>query len=102
MENEFIQRKAFIDYLHHVLEFTKGSANSYATYIAQISKNIDSDVFYSRLNRFIENGDSEKIGLCLNQTLEFLCQKNIEEVIGKNISDIRKWRSALPVFRDFL
>ncbi len=102
MGSEIIQRKAFINYLHKDLEFTEGSANSYATYIAQVSKYFDFNDLFIHVNKFIEDGDSFKVSCALVDLRSGLYETDIHSKLGVKETDVRKWISALQKYEDFL
>jgi len=102
MNHTFFKRKEFVEYLVSSHDFTKGSAQSYATYIAQVSRIVEGDNFFTHCNELILSGSTLDLGFHINMLLEYLYQKNIDEILGEKLSNIKKWRSALPHYREFL
>lgn len=102
MANNLLFRANFIGWLVEEETFTPGSANSYASYVSAIDKALIGTNFIETLDKELQAGKSYRIASVFDSIQEQLQQENIEKSLGIDTNTIRKWRSGILKYREFI
>lgn len=110
MKNQFLLRNEFMDWLVKIGKFPVPSAKSYCSYMAAIDKTIvlinedtsQESSLFPELEPRIKNGHSPAVASIIRNLLDHMSSDKIEVQLNKPISSIRKWKSALNQYQDFL
>ena len=110
MKNQFLLRDEFMEWLINIGKYPVPSAKSYCSYVAAADKAIvlvneetsqESNMF-AELEPRIKRGHSPAVALIIMNLLDHLSSDKIEVQLSKPQSSIRKWKSALHQYQDFL
>ncbi|MFZ4522742.1 MAG: hypothetical protein ACOYNC_13615 [Bacteroidales bacterium] len=110
MKNTFLLRDEFMNWLVTIGKFPVPSAISYCSYVAAVDKTIvlineeisqESNLF-TELEPRVKNGNSPAVASIIRNLLDHMSSDKIEEQLNKPKSSIRKWKSALNQYQDFL
>ncbi len=110
MKNTFLLRDEFMNWLVRIGKFPDLSAKSYCSYVAAVDKTIilineetsqESNLF-TELEPRVKNGNSPAVASIIRNLLDHMSSDKIEVQLNKPISSIRKWKSALNQYQDFL
>ena len=110
MKRNFLLRDAFLNWLVKIGKFPLPSAKSYCSYVAAADKTIvlineetsqESNLF-AELEPRVNSGNSPAVASIIGNLLEHMSSDKIEAQLNKPKSSIRKWKSALNQYQDFL
>ncbi|MCX6265736.1 MAG: hypothetical protein NTW16_00030 [Bacteroidetes bacterium] len=103
MKNTFLLREEFLEWLESIGKFPVLSARSYCSYVAAVDKTIVLiNEETSQESNLFKNGNESAVASIIRNLLDHMSSDKIEVQLNKPISSIRKWKSALNQYQDFL
>lgn len=99
-DNVFFLRKEFIDWLKKEETYTQGSANSYASYVASVNKNIlakhvKEGSFFSLVHTLVDQGNKAVIEDLFDPLISIILKEAAPAVV-------HKYKNGLIQYRNFL
>jgi hypothetical protein len=110
MKNTFLLRHEFIEWLVTIAKFPLASAKSYCSYVAGADKSFtlfiedtkEETNLFEYLDVLVHNGDFIDMDNTIVTIINDLSKDKIEVQLNTPLSSIKKWRSGLLQYREFL